>query len=461
MRVQQFSSASRSITLVATALGFVIVTLDVTIVNVALPALSVALSAAVDDLQWIVDAYTLVFAGLLLTAGILGDRFGSRHAFCAGLIVFAVASAICGVSSNIEVMIAARALQGVGGALLVPSSLALLAHAYRDDDGARVRAVAQWTAAGGLAVAAGPVIGGFLVAAFGWRSIFIVNLPICALGLWLALRRVERDSRHAAHVKRFNWSGLIAGLIALVALTATVIEAGASGGLSEIVVACLVTAFLAGAAFVWLERRSSSPVLPASLFSQRGFTAAVVLGGLVNFTFYGLIFVLSLYFQQARGYSSARTGLAFLPLTALVMPANILGGWAGGRWGLRYPIAAGHLLGALGYGALCWIVIDTPFSEITLGLMLIAMSALSVPLLTTAVLASVKGGPAGTASAVFNTARQIGGAMGVAAFGAFARGNAQAVASGVALTGRICAILMTVAALIAIIALRAESPGSD
>jgi DHA2 family methylenomycin A resistance protein-like MFS transporter len=166
--------------------------------------------------------------------------------------------------------------------------------------------------------------------------------------------------------------------------------------------------------------------------------------------------VLSLYFQQARGYSSTRTGLAFLPLTALVMPANILGGWAGGRWGLRYPIASGHLFGVLGYGVLCWISVDTSFNEIAIGLLLIGMSALCVPLLTTAVLASVKGGPAGTASAVFNTVRQIGGAMGVAAFGAFAHGSADAIANGVALTGRVCAVLMMVAAIVAIVSLRAE-----
>jgi MFS transporter, DHA2 family, methylenomycin A resistance protein len=459
MEVQQHSPSSRTLTLAITALGFVIVTLDVTIVNVALPALSSALRATVDDLQWIVDAYTLAFAGLLLTAGVLGDRFGSRRAFCVGLLVFATASVICGASPNTVIMIAARALQGIGGALLVPSSLALLAAAYSADEQARIRAVAQWSAAGGLAVAAGPVIGGFLVATFGWRSIFLVNAPICALGLWLTLRYIARDAATQTTAGRFDWNGLIAGLIALVALTATVIEAGAVSGIDRTVAIGLVTSVVAGALFVWFERRSAAPVLSSALFSRRGFSAATALGGVVNFTFYGLIFVLSLYFQQSRGYSAALTGLAFLPLTALIMPANILGGWAGGRWGLRYPIALGHLLAALGYGSLWLIDAQTSFGRIAFGLVLIALSAISVPLLTTEVLASAAGGPAGTASAVFNTARQVGGAMGVAAFGALARGTPQAIASGVAITGRICAVIMTCAAIIALVALR--TPDSD
>ena len=460
MDAEQITPTDRTLTLIVTALGFAVVALDVTIVNVTLPAISRALGAGVEALQWIVDAYTLAFAGLLLAAGVLGDRFGSRHAFCAGLIVFAVASIICGVSSSTAVMIVARALQGVGGALLVPSSLALLARAYRGDEPARMRAVALWTAAGGLAVAAGPVIGGFLQAAFGWRSIFLVNIPICAIGLWSTLRHVAHEAPAGLHERRFNWSGLLAGMIAVVALTAAVIETGASQGLDAIVTACCVIAVLATIAFIRLDRRAAAPVLPPALFSQRNFSVATVLGAVVNFTFYGLIFMLSLYFQRVRGYSSADTGLAFLPLTALIMPANIFGGWAGGRWGPRYPIAAGFLLAGLGYGILGMIDTNAPLQTIVIGQALIGIGALAVPLLTSTVLTTARDGNAGTASGIFNTSRQIGGALGVATFGSFAHGSADALVSGFALSARICAAIMLVAAIVAAVWLTSvQRPG--
>lgn len=453
MDADKITPADRTFTLIVTSLGFVVVTLDVTIVNVTLPAMSRALVAGVDALQWIVDAYTLAFAGLLLAAGVLGDRFGSRHVFGAGLVVFALASIVCGVSSSIAVMIVARALQGVGGALLVPSSLALLSRAYRGDERGRMRAVAQWTAAGGLAVAAGPVIGGFLQAAFGWRSIFLVNIPICAIGLWLTLRHVAHESPVELHERRFNWSGLIAGLIAVIALTATVIEAGASHSVDAIASTCFVIALVAAIAFVWLDRRADTPVLPPALFSQRDFSIAIALGAVVNFTFYALIFMLSLYFQRVRGYSSSETGLAFLPLTVLIMPANIFGGWAGARWGARYPIAAGFLLSASGYCILGTIDMDVRLETIAIGLTFIALSSLCVPLLTSTVLTTARDGRAGTGSGIFNTSRQIGGALGVATFGSLAHGNAESLVRGFALTGRVCAGLLLVGAVVAAVGL--------
>jgi DHA2 family methylenomycin A resistance protein-like MFS transporter len=183
--------------LVATSLGFVVVQLDVTIVNVALPWIAADLRAGVSGLQWVVDGYTLTFAALLLSAGVIGDRFGARRANILGFVAFGAASLGCGLAPTPAILVASRALQGVGAALLLPSSLSLLNHASAHDERKRSRAVAAWTAAGGVAIAAGPVVGGLLLGSFGWRSIFLVNLPLCALAIWLTLAAVPDPPRPA------------------------------------------------------------------------------------------------------------------------------------------------------------------------------------------------------------------------------------------------------------------------
>ncbi len=414
--------------LVATSFAFVVVQLDVTIVNVALPQIGAALHAGVAGLQWVVDAYTLSFAALLISAGVIGDRFGSRRIYLIGFFIFTAASIVCGFAPTIGILIAARALQGAGAALLVPTSLAILNHSSEENPALRARMVALWTAAGGVSIAAGPVAGGFLLAAFGWRSIFLVNIVLCGIGIFLVLKFVQPDFQkpnsrtiesHPAESRHLDLPGQILGVLALTGLVGAIIESGHLGLKHPVVVSGFLLGALASAMFIYVERRAASPMLPLQFFSLPGFNAAVVFGIIVNLTYYGVIFVLSLYLQQALGYSALRTGFAFLPLTATFIVSNVITGWLTARAGSRFPMILGALIGMLGYALLLRLNAETSLLNMLPAFVLIPGGmGLAVPAMTTSILSSVPRERSGTASAVLNTARQTGGAIGVAVFGA-------------------------------------------
>jgi DHA2 family methylenomycin A resistance protein-like MFS transporter len=427
--------------LATVSVGFVVTQLDVTIVNIALPKIGADLHANVAGLQWVVDAYTLAFAVLMLSAGALGDRFGARRLYAAGIVLFALASLACGLALDSAMLVAARAVQGVGAAAMLPNSLALLNQSYGHDPKLRARAVGLWTAAGAIAIAAGPVVGGLLIAAFGWRSIFLVNLPICAAGflatlLWVprpeaaTFSGLKQSAAAAASDKKprgIDLGGQCLAIVALTAFVAAVIEWRPLGLGHPLVAGAFVLALIAASAFVLVEARVAAPMLPLSLFSKRSFSVAVLFGICVNLTYYGMVFVLSLYLQRVRGYTPLQAGLAFLPLTGGFLLSNVASGWVVGRFGVRVPMIAGAITAGLGYGLLHFVDAGTPHIGLLLPFLLIPSGmGLAVPAMTTAVLASTDAPRAGTASAVLNTARQAGGAVGVAAFGALASGAAAA-----------------------------------
>ncbi|KAA0997581.1 MFS transporter [Paraburkholderia panacisoli] len=429
--------------LATVSVGFVVTQLDVTIVNIALPRMGAALHASVAGLQWVVDAYTLAFAVLMLLAGVLGDRFCARRMYAAGIVLFALASLACGLAFDAAMLVAARAVQGVGAAAMLPNSLALLNQSYGHDPKLRARAVGLWTAAGAIAIAAGPVAGGLLIAAFDWRSIFLVNLPICAAGLLATLLWVPRPntalqnpptaadaSAHEsaeASPSGIDLGGQCLAIVALTAFVAAVIEWRPLGLGHPLVAGGFVLALLAAGAFIAVEARVASPMLPLPLFKKRTFSAAVLFGICVNLTYYGMVFVLSLYLQRVRGYTPLQAGLAFLPLTGGFLLSNVASGWVVGRFGVRVPMILGAISAGLGYGVLHWVDATTPLIGVLVPFLLIPSGmGLAVPAMTTAVLASTEAQRAGTASAVLNTARQAGGAVGVAAFGALASGAAAA-----------------------------------
>lgn len=422
------SAPARNITAIVTAasFGFVVVQLDVTIVNVALPAMGASLKAGIAELQWVVDAYALVFAVLLLSAGVIGDRLGSRRAYLAGFWIFAAASAACGLAPGALSLIAARAAQGLGAALLVPSSLAILNHVSGHDTGLRARMVGAWTAAGGVSIAAGPVLGGLLLGWFGWRTIFLVNLPLCAFALWLTAAVVPkadpRDTKESLDVP-----GQVLAVATLTGLVGAVIEARPLGLGHPIVIAGLAMALIGGIAFVIVERRAKAPMLPLDFFARPNFTPATVFGIMVNLTYYGVIFVLSLYLQSVKHWTAAQTGLAYLPLTGGFILSNMLSGVAVGRFGSRPPMIAGGLIGTAGFLLLSRLDAHSGYLAMLLPFLLIPGGmGLAVPAMTTAILAGVEREASGVASAVLNTARQAAGAIGVALFGALAA-NGQVV----------------------------------
>jgi DHA2 family methylenomycin A resistance protein-like MFS transporter len=443
----------------ATSFSFVVVQMDVTIVNVALPRIGTELHAGVDALQWIVDAYTLAFAVLLLSAGVLGDRFGSRRAYQLGFLIFAAASAACGLAPNIATLVAARAVQGVGAALLVPNSLALLNHATAHTAAIRARAVGLWTAAGAISIAAGPVIGSLLLASLGWRSIFLVNLPLCALGMWLTAQYVPAAPPAPAR-RGLDPLGQLLVILSLTSLTAAVIEYRSLGLTHPLVWGGLALALLSGAGFIWNEARTPEPMLPLRFFRMPNFSAAVVFGVVMNLTYYGTIFALTLYLQQAHGYSAVQAGLAYLPLTGGFFLSNVVAGRMVARVGSRPPMIVGACVGAAGYFLLLRLDAHSSWWAMLPAFLLIpAGMGLAVPAMTTAILASVEKHWSGTASAVLNAARQAGGAIGVAIFGALVSGGAQHIVGGLASAALASGILLLLAAVLAWSGIHA-SPGA-
>lgn len=440
--------------LAATSFGFVVVQLDVTIVNVALPRIGADLGIGTDGLQWVVDAYTLTFAVFLLSAGVLGDRFGSKRVYLIGFVLFALASLTCGMAASGMLLIVARAAQGVGAALLVPSSLALLNHATAHNSALRAHAVALWTAASAAAIACGPLTGALLLGLFGWRSIFFVNLPICVVGLWLTRRAVaEKDRVDVGHP--LDWAGQVLAILALTGLTAAVIELRPLGFGHPLVLAGFGMALAGSVAFIAAERRVRTPMLPLAFFHLPNFSAATVFGILLNLTYYGVLFVLSLYLQQAHGYSAIQAGCAYLPLTATLVAGNLCSARLAARRGTRVTMITGALIGTVGFVLLSRLGQGSSFFAMLPAFILIPFGmGLAVPAMTTAILATVESERSGTASAVLNTARQAGGAIGVAIFGALANGAGSRIVAGLQASALISVGLLLAAATLAWVFIR-------
>ncbi|WP_395677815.1 MFS transporter [Inquilinus sp.] len=439
------SPARRGALLTALSLGLVVVLLDVSIVNVALDQIQGLMQGGVAGLQWVVNGYTLAFAGLLLTGGALGDRFGARRLYLAGFALFTLASLACGVAGSGAVLIAARVAQGLGAALLMPCSLTLLTHAYPDPR-ERARAIGVWGAVGSTAMVAGPVVGGLLIAAFGWRSIFLVNLPIGLVGLWLTVRFTTETK--GGQGRALDIPGQLLAIIGLVALTGVIIEGGPLGWSHPLVLGGIALFVVAGVAFLVVEWRSPAPMLPLGLFRNPTFSAASFIGFLVNIAFYGSLFVLSLYFQGPLGLSPLETGLAFVPMTGLTGLINIVAGRVAARRGAKLPVVLGLGVSIIGFAALALVLGPSAhYGQFWWSLLLIGFGmAMVVPPLIAALLATVEVSRAGIAAGVLNALRQTGGAVGVAMLGTISGGGASG--EGMRLAMALCAILL-VAGLVA------------
>jgi DHA2 family methylenomycin A resistance protein-like MFS transporter len=401
--------------LLAICLGYFMVIVDATIVNVALPSIERDLRGGVSDLQWVVDAYTVVFAGLLLSAGSFGDRIGSRRVFNAGLILFTATSAACAAAPSVAALVAARVAQGVGAAMLVPSSLALLRASYRERH-ERARAVGAWGAVAGVGAASGPVLGGALVALFGWRAVFVVNVPVGALALALTARHLPKAQQPNA--REFDPPGQVLGILALTLVTLGLIEGGAVGWGSPAALVPLIAFVPAAVGFVVVERERREPMLPLSLFTSRTFSGASFVGLAINLGFYGQLFAIVLYFQHVRHYSALDTGLALLPEGLFVALSSALSGRVTGRVGPRRPMLVGLCLGAAGFAGLMAAGAHTSYLLLVPALIAAGFGmAFTMPAATAAVIEAAPADRAGIASGVLNAARQAGGAVGVALLG--------------------------------------------
>lgn len=407
----------KQIPLFALCLGFFMVIIDVTIVNVALPSMEKDLNVGISALQWIVAGYTLTFACLLLSAGNLGDQFGAKTAFIIGLILFALTSLGCGIVSHLGALTALRLLQGVSAAFIVPTSLALINASYQNKKD-RAKAIGVWATLGSIAAATGPLLGAVLTTWFGWRAVFLVNVPIGIVAVLLTIKYVRNPNTSQKQINFDIW-GQLAAVISIAVLAFSLIEAGNQGWLSQTVMIGLCIFALIFTVFLVVEYRTVAPMLPLTFFKSTTFSAAIAVGMLLNIGGYGILFILPLYFQQMRGYSVLMTGLAIVPMFAFMSFSS----YFAGRWisiaGSKMPIVMGLMIAAIGSFILMITKEHAP-SYWALVLPLIAVgvgTAFTMPAATIAAMHSVPEDRAGIASGAFSASRQIGSLLGVATFG--------------------------------------------
>ncbi len=410
---------ARPIVLLVTILGSSLAFVDGTVVTVALPVIGEQFGGSLSFMQWVVNAYALFLAALLLVGGAAGDLYGRRRVFNIGVVVFALASLWCGLAETAGQLVAARALQGFGGALLVPNSLAIISAAFPPEE--RGRAIGTWAGFSAIAAALGPVLGGWLIDLGSWRLVFLINLPVAAVALALSLWRVP-ESRDETAGRRMDWAGGLLAVLALAALTYSLTTFGESREVSQPLVLVAVAGLLGLLVFLWVEQRSGDPMLPLGLFRSPAFAGANLLTLFLYLALSGVLFFLPITMIEAHGHTAMLAGAAFLPFT-LVMA--VLSRWAGSlldRFGARLPLTLGPMIAATGFllfipaspGASFWSAVVPAMLVLGLGM------AVTVAPLSTVVMNAVPAGQSGLASGVNNAVSRLSGLLAVAGLGAFA-----------------------------------------
>jgi EmrB/QacA subfamily drug resistance transporter len=409
------SRRRRPLVLGAVCLGQFMLQLDTTIVNVALPSIARGLHASTTGLQWVVDAYILALASLLLTGGRIGDRSGHKRVYLAGLGLFALGSGLCALAVSTEELVCFRVLQGIGAAIELPATLALITGTFPPGR-ERARAVGLWAGAGGLSLVLGPVLGGLLLRVFAWPAVFLVNLPVALLAALLVLAAVRETRERSAG--RMDLPGQVLAAAGLALLAAAAIQGGRHGFSSSQPVALLLGGVVAVAAFVFVERLRPEPMLPLGYFRDRAYAVANVAGLIMGFVMFSILFVFALYFQQVVGDSPLRCGLSFIPLCGAFAITGPLIGRSIHRTGHWVPMASGLALIALGALALSSLGAHSGYGAIWPAFLIVGIGygITSTPM-AAAVLGAVPPGRAGMASSTVNTARQIGGVFGIAILG--------------------------------------------
>jgi DHA2 family methylenomycin A resistance protein-like MFS transporter len=396
------------------AIGFVMAMIDVTAVNLALPAIALDLHVPLSGLVWVVDGYTLMFAALLLAGGSLADRYGARNAYVGGLAVFLLGSLLCGLAPTNGALIGARLLQGVGAALFMPSSLSLLTSSFTSEH-TRIKMLALWSAIVGGSSALGPLAGGILVHSFGWRSVFLINLPIGLLGVLLAHARIAPTP---GHQRPLSLGSHALCVVTLAALSFFLIEGPALGWTSAPALGSGIVAVLAAMLLVRAERRGAHPLLPRALFSTSGFAASNVTGFLINYAAFGQIFLISLFLQQARDAAPLEAGVQLLPMMSGFVIGNVLSSRISAHLGTRASMLIGLSVAALASLALTAFRQHTPYPLLAAGVLTMNIFVgIAIPAMTTTVMQLAGRTNANSAAAALNANRQIGALVGVALTG--------------------------------------------
>jgi EmrB/QacA subfamily drug resistance transporter len=409
----RYSTGAGRWVIAAAVLGSGVAALDSTVVNIALPAIGREFAVGVEDLQWVATGYLLTLAGLLLLGGALGDRYGRKRVFLIGVIWFGLASLLCGVAPNITALIAARALQGIGGALLTPGSLAILEASFEPQD--RAKAIGAWSGLGGVATAAGPFLGGYLIAAVSWRLIFLINLPLIAAVVLVSLRHVP-ESHDPAAGGQLDVLGAVLATVGLGGLCYGLIEWPALGSSSPLVLGALAVGLASLALFVLVEARVPRPLLPLALFRSRQFTAANLVTLVVYGALGGGLFLLPIELQQVAHYSPLAAGTALLPITFIMLFLSARSGALASRIGPRLQMSVGPLIVAAGMLLLARIDASGSYLLEVLPAMLVfgLGLAFTVAPLTSTVLDAAPTAEAGVASAVNNDVARAASLLAVA-----------------------------------------------
>jgi len=408
--------------LIATSLGVLFAQIDTSIVNLAVKSIATDLHAGVSEMQWVIDSYNLVYASLLLTGGTLGDLYGRRRIFVLGILLFIIGTLICALAPNATTLIAGRIVSGLGAAFEVPMSLVLLTLAYPERK-ERTHALGIWASCNALAFIIGPMLGGWLVAAVGWRSIFYVIMPICVAAVALTYAAVRESSEPKG--RRLDLPGQGLAIVGLGAFAFAVIEGSNWGWTSPIILTIAAIAIAALVLFVWVEARTPGPLLPLEFLRRPVFSAALAVAGLMTFGMYALLFVMPLYFQTIRGASPLITGLELLPMPVSFFIVSQYAGHLNNRFGPRVVMTAG--MTCMGVGALLLALIDENTSllpiELALAVVGVGLGLNTAPVNGVAV-AALPPERSGTASGVLNTSRMVGATLGVAILGAIFAGHA-------------------------------------
>ncbi len=401
------------------SISLLIISLDNTVLNVALPSIANQLGASESGLQWIVDAYTLVFAALLLTAGVIGDRTGRKKSLMVGLAVFGVGSLACALSRSEAMLIGCRAFLGIGGAIIMPATLSIITATFRDAR-ERAQAIAIWAGVFGLGAGIGPVVAGSLLERFAWSSVFYVNVPVVIVGLIGAYLFIQ-DSRDE-HAQKPDVPGLLLSIAGLFALVYGIIQAGREGWTSSTVLSALGAGVVLLAAFAWRERRAANAMLPLKFFRNMSFSGANIAMALVMFAMFGSLFFMGQYFQSVQGFSPLQAGLRILPMAPIMMVMSVSSARIARAIGTKLTVGAGILVAAAGLFYISKIVqVDTPYWNLLIAMVILASGmAMAMSPATNSIMGSVPVRQAGVGSATNNTGRQVGGALGVAVLGSLA-----------------------------------------
>ena len=412
--VRRWRRPARAWVLLAVALGTFMTYLDNNVVNVAIPTIQRSFHMSQSGIEWVVSAYILFFAGLLLAGGRLADHFGRRRLFLIGLGVFTGASLLAGLSSGADVLIFARGLQGLGAALLTPATLALITSTYVES-GEQARAIGIWGAVGALALAFGPVIGGVLTQHASWHWIFFLNVPMGLVTLCLAVWAIPAD--HPSTPRHLDVAGIATSALSLFALTYALIQGTHDGWTSPVILWCFAVALLAAGLFVKVERRVDDPMVDFGLFATRSFSAGTVVEMLWAFGLFGIYFFTAIYLQSVLGFSATKAGLAFVPMALLMAVGATISDRVVARLGAHRLIAAAMVTMAAGIIGACFVGRHGTFGEIMIPFALIGIGGgFTIPL-THVVVSGLPKERAGIASGVFNASREVAGLLGITVIG--------------------------------------------